>query len=127
MDNPIQLNCSLKYNADNVLIGKDVLINIRSRDVSECAALFSDFKRQFNINLGVMPITGPQTTTVAPPSSQERLRTPNRVMPTQVRTGTCPQCSSPVIRRTCQKPGKFFGKDFERCSDTYRCPYFKGL
>jgi hypothetical protein len=139
MDTPIQLNCALKYNADNILVGKDVLLNIRSRDIPECAALFSQFRQQFNITVGVMPIAVEETGQTPAVTTRELSRTntrtgraapapaPAMTTLTRTQTRTCPQCASPLVRGTCQKPGRFFGKDFVRCSDRYRCSYFQGI
>lgn len=112
MDTPIQLNCSLRYSPDNTLIGKDVLINIRSRDVTECAQVFSDFRKQFNLSLGLLPLHGgverAQTSQVIPQQS-----TPNPALPT-----TCQRCGAGLVRRTVGKQGsKHYGKSFFGCSN----------
>jgi hypothetical protein len=122
MENKIQLNFSCRVNpTTQQVIERSTLVNVRCDSVAEATMLYQQLKASLGNDVVVSHHQElPQVKTLAPV-----VLPPTR---TQSNEGICPQCKqAPLVRRTCQKPGKFFGQDFVRCSNRYHCPYFKGL
>lgn len=121
-NNKIQLNFSCRVNpVTQQVLERSTLVNVRCDSVAEATMLYQQLKASLGSDVVVSHHQElPQVKAIAPAAPY-----PVR---TQTREETCPQCKqAPLVRRTCQKPGKFFGQDFVRCSNRYRCPYFKGL
>lgn len=122
MENKIQLNFSCRVNpTTQQVVERSTLVNVRCDSVQEAVSLYQQLKASLGSEIVVSNHQElPQVKTLAPAVL--------RTVQIQGNDGTCPQCKqAPLVRRTCQKPGKFFGQDFVRCSNRYHCPYFKGL
>jgi len=93
-----QINFTVRRDKENNIIDKNVMINVRTSDVTEAIGIYNELKRQLNGELDVSSVKQ-----ITQPES-------NKI---------CPECNSNLVRRK-GKDNKFFlgCSSFPKCKHT---------
>ncbi len=105
-----QLNASLRYSPTGELLSRDLLLNFYGSSVENCASLLAEFRRKFNLPLGLQEAQATQ------PKPKEPIAILQAKAPSN-----CPRCSASLIERQSKRDGrKFWGcMNFARKGCTY--------